>query len=212
MQIIKIKKNKISQNDIDLVAEYLRSGKVAILPTDTIYGLSCAANDKKAIDKIYRIKRREKKRPFLVLVNGYGMLRKYVFVSKKQEQYIRSVWPPTARLAQDKNHPYVKRPTTFILKCRKNLPENVNNSADSLAVRLPKNDFLIRIIKKIDLPLVSTSLNISGQDNVDDLQGIDKFFVNPKPDFMVISGGSKKIKESRIIDIRDINNIKIIRK
>ncbi|MCK4540184.1 threonylcarbamoyl-AMP synthase [Candidatus Parcubacteria bacterium] len=210
MQIIKINKNNLTKADVDFIADELMQGRVIVLPTDTIYGLHSIATNKKAIERIHKIKRISKKRPLLVLVNSYRMLRDYVFVSKTQERYIRSIWTSTAGLAKDKNYLYKKRPITFVLKAREKLPKEIREKDNSLAVRLPKNDFLIKIITRLNIPLISTSFNIGGQKyNEDFLVNFKKF--QSKPDIIVNSGKSKNIKESRIIDIRDINNIKIIR-
>ena len=210
MQTIKINKNNFTKSDIEFVANELKQGKVFVLPTDTIYSLHCVATNKKAIDKIYKIKKIKKKRSLLVLVKSYCMLRDYVFVSKKQDQYIRAIWTSTTKSAQDKKYLRKKRPTTFILKAREKLPKEIYGKDNSLAVRLPKNDFLIKIITRLNVPLISTSFNISGQEyNENFLIKFKKSQVNP--DMIIDSGKSKNNKGSRIIDIRDINNIKIIR-
>lgn len=57
MKIVKINKNNFTKTDVDFIADELKQGKVVVLPTDTIYGLHCAATNKKAIEKIYRIKK-----------------------------------------------------------------------------------------------------------------------------------------------------------
>ena len=210
MKTIKINKNNFTKTDVDFIADKLRRGKVVVLPTDTIYGLHCIATDKKVIEKIYKIKKINKKCPLLVLVKSYSMLRDYAYVSKKQEQYIRSIWPPTTRLAQDKNYLYKKKPTTFILKAREKLPKEIRGKDNSLAFRLPKDDFLIKIIIRLNIPLISTSFNISGEEyNENFLLKFKEFSLNP--DIIVDSGKSKNIKGSRIINIININNIKVIR-
>ena len=210
MKTIKINKNNFTKIDVDFIVAELRRGKVVVLPTDTIYGLHSVATNKKAIEKIYKIKRLSKKHPLLVLVKSYCMLHNYAFVSKKQEQYIRSIWPPTTRLAQDKNYLYKKKPTTFILKAREKLPKEIRGKDNSLAFRLPKDDFLIKIIIRLNIPLISTSFNISGEEyNENFLLKFKEFSLNP--DIIVDSGKSKNIKGSRIINIININNIKVIR-
>ena len=210
MKTVKINKNNFTKTDVDFISNELKQGKIVVLSTDTIYGLHCVATDKKAIEKIYKIKKRNKKYPLLVLVKSYCMLHDYVFVSKKQEQYIRSIWPPTTRLAQDKNYLYKKKPTTFILKAREKLPKEIRGKDNSLAFRLPKDDFLIKIIIRLNIPLVSTSFNISGEEyNENFLLKFKEFSLNP--DIIVDSGKSKNIKGSRIINIININNIKVIR-
>ncbi len=210
MKTIKINKNNFTKIDVDFIADELKQGKAVVLPTDTIYGLHCVATNKKAINKIYKIKKIKKKRSLLILVKNYRMLRDYVLISKKQEQYIHSVCPPTACLAQDKKYSHRKKPTTFILKAKDKLPKEIYGKNNSLAVRLPKNDFLIKIITRLNIPLVSTSFNISGQKyNEDFLIKFKKLQANP--DMIVDSGKSKNSKGSRIIDIVDIDDIKIIR-
>lgn len=200
--------NSIAGANFDLIIDYLRAGKVAVLPTDTIYGLSCLAAAKKAIAKIYQIKQRKEKQPLLVLVSSLRMLEKYAFVSAQQKQYLRALWPWAFSAFASS----AKKPTTVILAGRKNLPNNINAENDSLAFRLPNSEFLLNIIKKCKAPLVSTSLNISGQENISDLRDLHKIFSRHKPDFAVDAGILKKAKPSRLIDLRDLKNIKIIRK
>ena len=210
MQTIKINKSNFAKTDIDFIADELKRGKVVVMLTDTIYGLHSIVTNKKAIEKIYKIKKRNKKYPLLVLVKSYRMLYDYAFVSKEQDKYIRAIWSASTRLAQDKEYSHRKRSTTFILKGREKLPEEIRGKDNSLAFRLPKNDFLVKIIVRLNIPLVSTSFNISGKEyNEDFLTKFKKLQTNP--DIIVDFGKSKNSKGSRIIDIKNINNIKVIR-
>ena len=90
---------RLKKQEIDLIADYLKQGKVVVLPTDTLYGLSCVATNKKGIAKIHKIKKSSSKKPLLVLIKGYCMLKDYAKVSKKQEEYLRKIWPSTTREA-----------------------------------------------------------------------------------------------------------------
>jgi tRNA A37 threonylcarbamoyladenosine synthetase subunit TsaC/SUA5/YrdC len=81
-------------------------------------------------------------------------------------------------------------------------------------VRLPKNDFLIKMIRSINAPLASTSCNLSGEPEVGNLREIISLFKKQKyqPDFVVSYNKARpRKKPSKIIDIRNINNIKLIR-
>lgn len=196
MEIIKINKKKISPEDINLITDYLHDGKTIAYPTDTIYGLGCDATNIKAIRKIYQIKRRDKDKPLLILVSSYSMLRRYCFLSKKQEEYLKKIWPGKV---------------SVIFKKRKLLSSSLTGGKDTVAVRLPKDDFLIKIIKKINKPLVSTSLNASGQRNLSSISEMKKHFLNHKPS-LAIDGGEILSRPSKLIDLSDINNIKILRK
>lgn len=211
MQTIKINKNKITQEQIDLIVDYLKRGRVLAYPTDTIYGLGCDAGDIRAIEKINRIKGERGHKPFLVLVSDLEMLKKYCVVSAEQEKYLKEVWhqphaTPLAPLVRG-----VERcPVTVILKNRKNLPKQLAGGLDSLAVRLTKNEFLIKIIDKCGFPLVSTSLNKTGEPPLSDVKNLEKYFEH-LPDLAVDVGECKNVKPSRLVDLRDVKNIKVIR-
>lgn len=199
MKILKINLEKITEEEIEIISDYFRHGKIVAYPTDTIYGLGCIAKDEKAIDKIYKIKKRLKNKPLPVLVKSYCMLKKYFFVSGKQDKFIR-----------EKNQE--SRVASFILKSRGLLPQNAVADDESAAVRIPfKSEFLIKILKKINTPIIATSLNISGEKQLEDLKKIEKYFGKNKIDLALDAGKLKKSKPSKLIDIRDIDNIKIIR-
>jgi len=200
VQILKTSLNKISEEEINIIVDSFLRGMVVAYPTDTIYGLGCVATDKDAVKKVYKAKKREKDKPLIILVKSYCMLKKYCFVSKRQDEYLRKVWAPG------------EKPTTVILKHRGLLPEELTGSLDSVAVRLPQNEFLVKIIKKINFPIASTSLNISGGKEISDLKDMNKNFGKNSIDLVVDVGQSFAQKPSRIVDIRDINEIKIIRK
>jgi len=53
---------------------------IFIYPTDTVYGLGCKATDKKSIQELFKLKKRDKKKPMIVLVSSYCMFRKYFFI------------------------------------------------------------------------------------------------------------------------------------
>ncbi|MFH1772914.1 MAG: L-threonylcarbamoyladenylate synthase [Patescibacteria group bacterium] len=197
MKIIKIKLDKISKEQIKLISNSLKKGEVVVLPTDTIYGLSCVANSKKAISKIRCIKNILDNRPFLILVSSLTMAKKYCQINQIQKNFLSKIWPG---------------PVTVIFNSKNKLLQKSTSKIISLAVRLPKNNFLIKIIKKINQPLVSTSLNLSGQKPLASLSGLNKYFKKHQPDLVIDAGKIKKKKPSKIYDIRDINNIKIIRK
>lgn len=193
--------NNITKEQINLIVDYLKQDKIIVYPTDTIYGLGCIAADKKAISKIYKIKRRKKNKPFLILVSSYAMLKKYCYANKKQIEYLKKA---------SKN-----RPVSAILKSKTLLPKELTAGLDSIAVRLPKNDFLIKLIKKVGVPIVSTSVNVSGKKNLTDINDIEKWALklkSNKPDLIIRGSKKRRSKPSKLIDLRDVDDIKILRK
>jgi tRNA A37 threonylcarbamoyladenosine synthetase subunit TsaC/SUA5/YrdC len=127
------------------------------------------------------------------------MLANYAEVGEQQKEYLNNLW-----LNQD------KIPTTVILKAKDEKLKFVLGSANSIAVRLQKNEINYRIIKDLGKPIVSTSLNRTGGKTLEDLNQLeDEFAISP--DLALDVGKIEKKTPSRLIDIRDINNIKILR-
>lgn len=212
MEVLKIDLVNYTREKFDYIIDNFRIGKVIIYPSDTIYGIGCLAVNQSAVKKIYKIKNRPKDKALIVLMKSYCMLHEYCFVSKKQDQYIRSIWPPTTRDLQSSDYKYNNKAATFIFKSRGKLPSEISAGQDSLAVRLPKNDFLMKILKAVNKPIVSTSINLSSQAEPKNFNSLENYYQNYKPDLVIDAGELKNKKASRLIDVRDINNIKIIRK
>lgn len=187
---------------IDLIAGSLKIGQVAVIPTDTIYGLSCLATDRRAIKRIYRLKRRDKNKPLLILVSSLKMARCYARISKEQGKALLQA----GRAGQ--------RPTTFIFRNLFTLPKELTAGSDGLAVRLPKSEFLIKIIKKVDAPLVSTSVNLSGESNITNLKKLKGYFPakSLRPELVIDCGRLKTTRPSRLIDWRDDKRPVVVRK
>ena len=202
MTHIEINPKRIKPAIVDLVAGSLKIGQVIVLPTDTIYGLSCLADNVRAIKKIYHLKERDAKKPMSVLVSSLEMAKRYVFISVSQEKILKKMW--------SKN----QAPTTVILKNKFKLPRELTRNVEGLALRLPKSKFLIKILDKVDCPLVSTSLNLSGQKEIKNLSKLNLTFPkkNNRPDLVVDAGPSPQTKASRLINLMDENDPIIIRK
>jgi len=202
MTHIEIKPSRIKPAIVDLVAGSLKIGQIIVLPTDTIYGLSCLADNVRSIKKIYHLKKRDAKKPMSILVGSLEMAKKYVVISERQEKVLKKIW--------SKSQP----PTTVILKNKYKLPRELTRNVEGLAVRLPKNKFLIKILEKVDCPLVSTSLNLSGEKEITDLRKLNLTFPkkNNRPDLIIDVGASPQRKASRLIDLRNVDETIVIRK
>lgn len=218
MNILKINPNKVTDNQIKIIVNYFKLGRIIVYPTDTIYGLGTIATNKKSIDKIYRIKKRDKNKPMIVLIKSYCMLKKYCYISARQDKYLRKFWIKTNQ--KSKACPMTEqgtkgqkslKPMSVVLKSRGLLPEELTGDGDSIAVRMPvKSELLMKVLKKVDLPIVSTSLNLSGKEVFSSPCNLEKYFGKNTIDF-IIDAGILKGKSSNLIDIRDMDNIKVIR-
>ena len=209
MKIIKVDPDNFSKEDIETIAEEIRREKVVVLPTDTIYGLSAVSTSKKAIRKIYQIKKRklEQQKHLILLVKSFCMVRRYSFLSKKQYDHLKERWTEG------------KRALTVILRGRRdyfqeqgiNLSELISDD-DGVAMRRPNNKFLLSLLKEVDEPIVSTSLNITEKKDLKDISNVDKYFIEVKPDVVVNAGFLPKQKPSKLEDLRDMKDINVLRK
>ncbi len=135
---------KYQINDILAV---LKKGGVILYPTDTIWGIGCDATNGRAVENIYRIKKRISDKSFILLVKDLDMLKKYVVeVPDIAVELLASV----------------SDPLTIIYPRGKNLPKNVISDDGSVAIRIPRHDFCQDLLGAFDKPITSTSANISG--------------------------------------------------
>ena len=181
------------QKALNKVATALKSGDVVICPTDTIYGFLSDAANKKSVDKIYKIKKRAKLKPLPVFVKDFKMAKELAEIDGYQEKIIKRYWPGKY---------------TFVLKRKKGI-KLYDRSYDTIALRMPSYKFLNGLLKKVNKPLVQTSVNISNNPPLIKISDIVEQF--HKYDILIIDGGNfKKSKPSKIIDLTK-GKIKILR-
>lgn len=183
MEIWKINPKKISQSDIKKMADFLRQGKIMVLPTDTVYGLIADAANKKAAAKIFKIKKRSEKKPLLVFAKNIKSTRKIAELSREQERFLRKRWPGK---------------TTAILNARGKHRTN----GRTIGVRIPNYPLVVRVLKETGF-LFQTSANISGEPANYKIKEIIKIFEKEKnqPDIIIDAGNLRKEKPSTVIDL-----------
>ncbi|TSA25219.1 MAG: threonylcarbamoyl-AMP synthase [Bacteroidetes bacterium] len=132
------------RNCIDI----LRKGGTILYPTDTIWGIGCDATSSRAVQKVYKIKKRMENKSLIVLVDR----------KEKLYDYVESV----PDLALDLMNS-VSTPLTIIYPHAKNLAKNIIAPDGSIAIRIVHNEFCYKLIRMFGKPIVSTSANITGQ-------------------------------------------------
>jgi len=175
-QIIKLKKAKEKE-----IVKAIKQGKILIYPTDTIYGIGCDALNTDSVLKIRMIKGRDADKPFSIIAQSKQWIYKNFDVNKS---YIRKL----------------PGPFTFILRTKKEklVSNHVTNNMNILAVRIPDHPF-IKIIQKAKTPFVSTSVNVSGQPPITNVNEIPKKIA--KQVDIIIDAGPLPNNPSTIIDL-----------
>ena len=105
--------------------EILKNGGVILYPTDTIWGIGCDATNVEAINKIFEIKKREKTKSMIILVENERRLQDLVDVPEMAWQIID----------------LSEKPVTIVYENPKNLPKEILAEDGSIGIRLVKDDF-----------------------------------------------------------------------
>jgi len=178
-----------SNEVIKEIGEDIKKGRIGVIPTDTIYGIVCSAMKKKSVEKLYKIRKRDSKKPMIILISSLKDLN--LFGVKIDKKITDKYWPgKVSIIVPIKKLGYLHR------------------GKNSLAFRLPNNKALIKLIK-ISGPIVAPSANTEGDKPAETIEEAKEYFKD-KIDFYV-DCGKLKSKPSKIISLLN-NNIEIIRK
>ncbi len=152
MKELLINPEQPTQAQLDFVSDYLAQPGLAILATDTVPGYSTLVTASVQIDRIYHYKNRPKTSYLIVLVSSLEMAQEYANLNPSLVNLVTQIWQEAG-------------PTTIILPAnqKKTCDYRCYNPAGQIALRLPKSKFLIKLIEKLGLALVSTSINNHGK-------------------------------------------------
>nr|WP_297306175.1 L-threonylcarbamoyladenylate synthase [uncultured Flavobacterium sp.] len=143
-QFIKIYPENPNQKEIDKVIKVLRDGGLIIYPTDTVYGLGCDITNTKALEKIAKIKGvKLEKANFSFICSDLSNI----------SDYIKQIDTSTFKILKRA----LPGPYTFILPGNNNLPKEFKKKT-TVGIRVPDNNIVIDIVKKLGNPIVSTSI------------------------------------------------------
>ncbi len=183
--------------DINEALAILKNGGIILYPTDTIWGLGCDATNPEAVQKIFSIKSRSENKSLLILVDGEGMLGRYV------KEIPEIVYELTA--VSDK-------PLTIIYPTGKNLAPGVCSEDGSVGIRICHDEFCSELIKRLRKPLVSTSANLSGKPSPAFFSEIEKPVIDAADYTVNYRRNDRRISSaSSIIKVEINGTIKIIR-
>jgi L-threonylcarbamoyladenylate synthase len=181
--------------DKDII-KTIKGGGIGVMPTDTMYGVVGSAFNKKTVERIYEVRRRNKKKPLIILISSIKDLEKFG-IKNIPVKYLNSLWP-------DK--------ITIIFDCVQKRFEYLHRGSKKLGFRLPKDKWLKEFISKTG-PIVAPSANTEGDKPSKNIKEAQKYF-GADVDFY-LDKGVMPIKPSTIVELvgdKDIFEMKLIRK
>jgi len=137
---------------INLASELFFNGSIFIYPTDTIYGFGGNPFNEMAIKKISKVKGKDNWRRYIFLISDIEMLKSYAVInSEKYLDFLLSIWP---------------NPVSVILKLNNKYQEILQSETG--AFRIPNHRFCYKLVSELKMPLVSTSVNRTNNEPLND--------------------------------------------
>ncbi|MDD4940260.1 MAG: L-threonylcarbamoyladenylate synthase [Candidatus Omnitrophica bacterium] len=185
-KIIKIDPDNPEEKYIAQAAKVISGGGLAVIPTETVYGICANSLDKKALERLYEIKKRPLDKPFSLLI-----------AEKRKADELAVDIPVVAHKLM---HKFWPGPLTVILRAK---------DGGKVGLRMPDHPVALKIIEQAHVPAACPSANVAGEPAPDNfaqaIQNMDGLV-----DLAVDAGNAKLGKESTVVDLT-VQPLKIIR-
>ena len=181
---------------LNQAVETLKKGGLILYPTDTIWGIGCDASNEDAVAKIFKLKKREDSNALICLVADDRMLKKYI---KKIPEVAYDIFD----VSED--------PITIIYDDPQNLAKNLIASDNTIAIRIPNDDFCFQLLRRFNGAIVSTSANMSGFPTPKSFKEISLEIVKGVDYVVNLHHEKISTKPSAIIKLGNDGTVKIIR-
>lgn len=156
MITIKLNENNLKET-INILEDIIKKGGLAIVPTDTVYGIICDGKNSVSKHKIFTLKGRKFDKTLIGFVESLQSAEQFAYIPEEFLSFIKTRWP-------GKN--------TFIFKSKSNL-EYFVTPQNTIGLRIPDFPLINKLTKKTNI-LASTSANVSGEKSPSSFEEISK--------------------------------------
>jgi L-threonylcarbamoyladenylate synthase len=185
-EIIKVDLGRVDPKKVGRAAAVVKAGGVIIYPTDTIYGLGGSPFVPSVVQRIGQIKARATAKAMLLLIADLSWVDQVATEVPAQFHAIaKTFWPG---------------PLTIILKAKETIPSIVTGHIGNIGIRLPDSRFARALVAECGVPLISTSANLSGEENILHVRRIIEQF-KPHVDLIVDAGDLASGTASTVISL-----------
>ncbi|MDP2839322.1 MAG: L-threonylcarbamoyladenylate synthase, partial [Syntrophales bacterium] len=164
--------------------EILRGGGIVIYPTDTVYGMGCDLFNKRGIERIYEIQRRDRKQPLSYICADLKDISRYARVSDDAYKIMKRLLPG---------------PYTFILEASRLVPKIILPKRLTTGIRVPDNRICQALVAEMGSPVISTSVKDGEGEFLSDPRMIEELF--GKRVDMIIDGGIIAAAPSSVVSL-----------
>ena len=172
-------------NQIDEAVKILNQGGIIIFPTDTAFGIGCRIDDEKAIQRLFKIRKRPESQAVPILFDSIRKVKEYVLpFDEKVQKLINDFWPGAL---------------TIILEANINkVPVLVRGGGETVGVRMPNHPIILDIIKKVGVSILGPSANFHRGETPYEFKDLDQNLI-PLVDY-VLEGECSVKQASTVID------------
>jgi L-threonylcarbamoyladenylate synthase len=160
--------------DLQTASALLKAGNIGVIPTDTLYGLVASVTHKEAVERVYKVKGRDKEKPSIILVPNSDILKEFG-ISEENIKMAEKFWPG---------------PVSIILPSKSKKWDYLHRGTDSLAFRVPDDAELLKMLLQTG-PLIAPSANLQGNPPARNIKEAKAYFTD-KVDFYVDGGHLNK--------------------
>ncbi|MFO7964567.1 MAG: L-threonylcarbamoyladenylate synthase [Desulfobacterales bacterium] len=182
--LLKINPVNPQQRHIERVVEILKEGGLIAYPTDTNYGFGCDIMNKKAIEKVYLLRQRNKNKPFSFICSDLKNISDYAKVSNYAYKTMKRLLPG---------------PYTFILEGSKLVPKIMLTKRKTAGIRVPDHRICIELVVALGNPIISTSAKLPNGDILNEPSLLHDHVANQID--VVIDGGPVPGRPSSVISL-----------
>ncbi len=184
--LLKVNPENPQERQISRVVDLIKKGGIVAYPTDTFYGIGCDIMNKKAIEKVYAIKQRNKNKPFSFICPDLKDISKYAKVSNMAYRNMKRLLPGQY---------------TFILSGSKQVPKMMLTKRRTAGIRVPNNNIALALVSLLGNPILSTSASRPEGEIFEDPSLLHDHF--GKNLDAVIDGGPVAGKPSSVVSLID---------
>jgi len=194
-RLVEIHPQDPQQRLIAEVVAVIRGGGLIAYPTDSSYAFGCHLGDKRAMDRIRRIRQTDKKHNFTLVCSDLSEISLYARVENWQYRLIKSLTPG---------------PYTFILPATREVPKRLQNpKRRTIGLRVPDHEIARAMLETLGEPIMSSTLQLPGDDiPVTDVYEIEDRIGNQID--LIIDGGPTGIEPTTVIDLSE-GSVEVLR-
>jgi len=181
-----VNREKPEKPKIKAAADVIRNGGLVAFPTETVYGLGADALNAEAVKRIYVAKKRPLDNPIIIHVaTKQETLQLTENIPSKARKLISVFWPG---------------PLTLVLKASEKVPKAILGGLDTVAVRMPRHNVALALIRESRVPIAAPSANLSGRPSPTTAEHV-KQDLDGRIE-MILDGGPTNIGiESTVLDV-----------